>query len=110
MGLEFKIELVERKILDKVTCDLCGKNVEQLFKSGWNPYGEPFTVFHEPHFNEYFHFKKTWGYTSRKDGQEHEIVLCEDCYDKVFKDVRIKVRDYLEEGGQVDGDVATSNQ
>jgi len=99
MGLTYKIESIEQKILDKVECDRCGVEIEKVSESGWNPYGEPFTFFHPPHFKEYFLVRKAWGYFSPKDGQRHEAVLCEKCYDEVFEGVKIKIDDYFEGKG-----------
>lgn len=28
---------------------------------------------------------KYWGYTSNKDGEYHEIIICFDCYDKIIE-------------------------
>ena len=33
---------------------------------------------------EFFHFEKTWGYFSEKDGEIHHWDLCEDCYDSLI--------------------------
>ena len=33
---------------------------------------------------EFFHFEKTWGYFSEKDGEIHHWDLCEDCYDSLL--------------------------
>ena len=54
MGLEFKIEQSERKLLDKVTCDGCGKEIKKITEGGWNPCGEPYSNFHEPGFEDFF--------------------------------------------------------
>lgn len=36
--------------------------------------------------------EKEWGYFSRKDLQIHEIVLCEECYDKWVAGWKVPVR------------------
>ena len=95
MGLSFKIVQSERKLLNEVACDRCGKAVQKQYEGGWNPYGEPYSEFHEPTFDSFFLLEHSWGASSKKDGQKHEAVLCEDCYDLVFKDVRIKVTRYF---------------
>lgn len=33
-----------------------------------------------------------WGYFSRKDGENHQFNLCEDCYDELVKSFRIPIR------------------
>lgn len=40
---------------------------------------------------DYIFVKKNWGYFSRKDGQTHQICICEDCYDKWIKSFKIPV-------------------
>jgi hypothetical protein len=96
MGLEYKIIQSERKELDKVTCDRCGHVIEKESEGGWNPCGEPYSVYHEPHFREeYFVLDERWGYSSNKDGQTHKAVVCEPCYDIVFAEVKIQVTEYF---------------
>ena len=34
---------------------------------------------------------KEWGYFSKKDGEIHTFLLCEDCYDKMIKTFQIPV-------------------
>lgn len=92
MGLEFKTMPIERNLLDRVVCDRCGAEVVKESEGGWNEFGEPHSMFHEPAFREFFLLRHTWGYSSRKDGETHEAVLCENCYDAVFKDVKITVK------------------
>ena len=91
MGLEFKIIQSERKVLDKVTCDCCGKEIRKVDEAHWNECGEPYTNFFEPGFDDFFLLEKDWGYSSSQDGISHQAVLCEDCYRKVFADVKIQV-------------------
>lgn len=93
MGLEFKIVQSERKVLDKVTCDDCGKEIRKDSEGGWNQFGEPYSIFHEPAFDDFFLLEKNWGYSSSQDGISHQAVLCEDCYKKVFASVKIKSYD-----------------
>lgn len=33
-----------------------------------------------------------WGYFSRKDGENHQFHLCEECYDVLIKSFRVPVR------------------
>jgi hypothetical protein len=95
MGLTYKIVNSERKELDKVTCDRCGVEIEKIVEGGWNPMGEPYSIYHEPSFANHFLLKQGWGYGSQKDGDIHTAVLCEPCYDIVFKDVNIQVTQYM---------------
>lgn len=34
---------------------------------------------------------KKWGYFSGKDGETHEICICEKCYDKMLEDFALPV-------------------
>jgi|SRR5208337_460798 len=91
MGLKFKIENVERKLLDQVVCDRCDKEIEKVSEGGWNPFGEPHSVYHEPAFKDFFLLRTSWGYYSGKDGETHEAVICEPCYDEIFKSVKLRI-------------------
>ena len=95
MGLEYKIIPSERKELDKVICDRCSIELKKDTEGQWNQYGEPFSKYHEPHFDCFFLLEHSWGYTSKKDGETHRAVLCESCYDEIFKDVKIQVTNYF---------------
>ena len=37
--------------------------------------------------------KKEWGYFSHKDLEVHEIILCEECYDKMIEGFAIPVKE-----------------
>lgn len=51
----------------KIICNQCGKEIKTA------------TEFQK----DFLEIKKQWGYFSNgKDGQLHEITLCEDCYDE----------------------------
>ena len=91
--LKFKIENVERKLLDRVACDRCDKEIEKISDGGWNPFGEPHGLYHEPAFRDFFLLRARWGYHSRKDSEVHEAVICESCYDGILKDTKTKITD-----------------
>ncbi len=63
------------EILDKVeitdvvdiVCDICGVSTKTEFGDF-----------------EYARFSANWGYASSKDGEHHEVCLCEPCYDQVI--------------------------
>lgn len=95
MGLQFRVEKIDRKILDKVVCDRCGKEIKKETEGGWNQFGESMAVFHEPSFEDFFLLEQSWGYFSRKDTQTHQAVICEDCYDVIFKDTNIHITSYM---------------
>ncbi len=106
MGLEFKIINTEKRELDKVVCDRCSIEIEKLTEGHWNQWGEPHSTYHEPVFISFFELSVAWGYDSRKDGEIHKAVLCEDCYDEVFKDVKIHKTSYF--SGVPDHDTSES--
>jgi hypothetical protein len=95
MGLEFKIIQSERRELARVTCDKCGVEIEKLREGGWNPFGEPYSLYHEPLFKDYFLLDKSWGYFSHNDAKTHQAVLCEGCYNECFKGVSINITNYM---------------
>jgi len=74
-------------VTDKVICDCCDKELEKLNDESFNSYGNFFPAW----FREYFVLKTTWGYNSYKDMDTHEAVICESCYDRLFKDVKIRI-------------------
>lgn len=51
-------------------CHCCGKKIEGA---------------------DYLHIEKVWGYFSKdKDGQKHQIDLCEECYDNWVQGFKYK--------------------
>jgi hypothetical protein len=45
---------------------------------------------HPWHSFETANISAHWGYYSNKDLEEHEVVLCESCYDKMLELMKIK--------------------
>lgn len=75
-----KGEVTREDVVD-VTCDICGASCK-------NDWGFEFAT-----------LKSKWGYSSKKDMEEHECELCETCYDKVVAFVeslggKVQVREY----------------
>ena len=66
----------ERKVLEKVLCNCCGK---RLHMAG-NHVAEGV-----------MHVGKDWGYFSKKDLVRHEFDMCEQCYDKMIAEFQIPV-------------------
>ena len=66
----------ERKVLDKVLCNCCGK---RLHMAG-NHVAEGV-----------MHVCKDWGYFSKKDLVRHEFDMCEQCYAKMTAEFQIPV-------------------
>ncbi len=57
-----------RKSSPQIFCDICG---EDCRKEG-------------DYDSEWAELKATWGYDSRKDGDEYHIDLCEKCFDRTI--------------------------
>lgn len=55
-------------------CNICGKEI--LFNNGIPK-------------EDFLYIKKDWGYFSKKDGETHEIIFCEDCYDHLNENLPI---------------------
>ncbi len=68
----YKKSLIERKKLRYVICNRCGKNIEI------NKY------------KDFLNINKIWGYNSNHDNELHEFELCEECYDELVKELKIK--------------------
>lgn len=62
---------------DKLICNFCGQVVKADNQTAKQ---------------DYVHIKKEWGYFSRKDGQTHQLVICEACYDKLITQVALPVK------------------
>jgi hypothetical protein len=66
---------VERMDVKGVTCDRCKKDTRDE---------------HEPHNYHYAKLEAKFGYGSKKDGQKHLTILCEDCYDEILTTFNLK--------------------
>ena len=96
MGLNYHIVQSERKELSGATCDRCQKEITIDGPGHWNPFGKPYSIYHEPGLMEsVFVLDQEWGYHSKKDLERHRAVICEACYDVIFKDVKIAISEYL---------------
>ena len=62
---------VEKEDLIDVVCDICGIST----KTELGDY-------------EYAELSARWGYPSSKDGQYHEVCLCERCYDQIISYIK----------------------
>lgn len=98
MGVKFAIVSSTRKELKSIQCDRCGKKTKKkdITPGRWNSFGEPFSCYHSVCYSgpEFAELQWEWGYHSKKDLERHKIVLCEPCYDAVFKDVKIQIEEY----------------
>ena len=70
-----KNEMVENKITEKIFCNICGKETKK------DKFG---------YYEDYVDISKVWGYNSNKDGQETRIDICEECFDKIIENCKIK--------------------
>ena len=43
------------------------------------------------YLEDFVKIRKEWGYFSKKDGETHELILCEECYDRLCKNLTIPV-------------------
>lgn len=59
-----------------IYCNMCGRKIEQK---------------QELPMEDFVSVVKSWGYFSRKDGENHAFELCEDCYDRIAGQFRIPV-------------------
>ena len=57
-----------RKVLDDVSCDICGKSTTNYPDVG----------------PDYATLESYWGYGSQKDGSKYEVHLCESCFNDVI--------------------------
>ena len=64
-----------RKNLNVQVCNRCGKNV--FVKNGFP-------------MEEMAQFEINWGYFSDKAGETHRFVLCEECYNQIINEFKIK--------------------
>jgi hypothetical protein len=58
-----------RKMSPQIFCDICG---EDCRKEG-------------DYDSEYAELTATWGYDSRKDGDQYHVDMCENCFDKTIE-------------------------
>jgi hypothetical protein len=92
MGFVYKkIDAPQLKVVDKVSCDRCQKELKKEHEGGFNDYG----IYFSDWFEGYYHLKVDWGYSSGKDTEHHEAVICEACYDEIFRDVKVRVTCYM---------------
>ena len=56
-----------------------------------NGCGRVFQVENEILREDIFEGKKQWGYFSKRDGQIHSFLLCEECYDEMISQFKIPV-------------------
>ena len=73
----FKEEI--RKVLDDVSCDVCGKSTTNYPDVG----------------PDYATLESCWGYGSKNDGSRFEVDLCESCFNDVINLLKEKRKSVL---------------
>ncbi|WP_291321643.1 hypothetical protein [Desulfonatronospira sp.] len=58
---------IEKTAIVDIVCDICGVSTKTEFGDF-----------------EFAELSACWGYSTAKDGEYHEICLCEPCYDQVL--------------------------
>lgn len=56
------------EVIDDVVCDICNKSCKDCHE---NMESASLTAY--------------WGYSSKKDGQQYEVDICENCFDKTLE-------------------------
>lgn len=81
MGISKRTILTHIEVVEDITCDRCEKSTKDEFNMNY----------------EFARIAATWGYGSKKDGEKHEIFLCEKCYDFIIKEMGIdpKIEEYF---------------
>lgn len=74
---QYKIQLTEKKEVEKIICNKCGKEIP-AYK------GVP--------AEDVLEVEKRWGYFSEKDNRVDRFDLCEACYDELIESFKIKLR------------------
>jgi hypothetical protein len=73
----YKEEL--RKVLDDVSCDICGKSTTNYPDVG----------------PDYATLESYWGYGSSNDGSKYEIHICQNCFDETLEFLKQKRKTIL---------------
>lgn len=71
----YKTVTVIDKEVTEIICNICGQKVDK------DLYGN---------FFDYIHLEKTWGYNSKWDMESHSFDICQNCYEKIMKNARIR--------------------
>lgn len=67
------------KVIDKVYCDVCGSNCSKDEQLGY----------------EYGVLEANWGYSSKQDGTNYDIHLCETCFMAIVDSLKKKRKSVL---------------
>jgi len=71
----YKEKRIKGEVLVDITCDRCGKSCRDGIDLNF----------------EFATFSATWGYGSKRDTEQWECYLCEEC--------AVKIRDFIESNG-----------
>ena len=74
---QYHTTVKETKEIDKIICNRCGRSIPVI-------QGVP--------REDVLEVSKRWGYFSEKDNRLDEFDLCEQCYDEIISEFKIKIR------------------
>lgn len=57
-------------------CNKCGKELQKQ---------------NQVYVEDYLEINKVWGYFSQRDGERHQLILCEECYNKWIDQLLIPI-------------------
>lgn len=69
------------EVRKNMMCNGCGKNINTGSDNDKDII----------YLEDFVKIRKEWGYFSKKDGETHELILCEECYDRLCKNLTIPV-------------------
>jgi len=67
-------KILKKEVYD-IVCDICNKSCLNDFK--------------DPQMAEYAVLEAFWGYSSRKDNSKSYYEICENCFDKIEKYIKV---------------------
>ena len=73
---QYHTTVKETKEIDKIICNRCGRSIPVI-------QGVP--------REDVLEVSKRWGYFSEKDNRLDEFDLCEQCYDEIISEFKIKI-------------------
>lgn len=73
---QYHTTVKETKEIDKIICNRCGRSIPVIK-------GVP--------REDVLEVSKRWGYFSEKDNRLDEFDLCEQCYDEIVSEFKIKI-------------------
>ena len=85
---EYKIVNKEVEVLDKIICDICGKDITDYETIPLDDDGNKIEDYYETNDKIECYaggtFEFHFGYYSKRDGEYYKGEICDDCFDKYF--------------------------